>query len=481
MKLKKKQVVGIILTLIIVLLILVGIIYAKTDLFRSPKQLFYKYLAQNSEIVGKLDYDKALQQYQEMSQKSVTATGDISLEMNSQNAQLSQIADSIKNAKINYTVKKLPEENKIYGDIRLNYQNQEVLKMELLQNDSIYGLKLDEVYDKYLAVKNENLKQLAQKLGMPSDQIPNQFEQVDVYDLLYISKEDRNQIIKTYIQVLDEMIPNDKYIANNKKQILVDGESVEAKSYTLSLTEKETYEIMVRLLETLKSDDFTLDMIVNKIDKATVNDLIEENTKITKGKLQEAIQEQIDSLRWELETASATDTMNITVYANNNKVVKTEITVQDGIITLDKIEVDKNANKVILTITEDGQELSKMTLDNKKEENNDEVSNNINLTIEQNGQTIKLGCFVNNKGTVSSGNVNTNMNITIESKELSFTVKINENDNYKEVPQIDTMNETNMSQLNDMEVSQINDLMSRISNKITEILPQKMNMLGIQM
>ena len=81
----------------------------------------------------------------------------------------------------------------------------------IIKNADIYAVQSDMLNDKYIAVENNNLKELAQKLGMDEENIPDRIEQVNAYDLLYVSKEDRKEISNKYKEVINDKINKNNY------------------------------------------------------------------------------------------------------------------------------------------------------------------------------------------------------------------------------------------------------------------------------
>ena len=106
---KNKKILIIPIVIIILLVALAGVsafLYFKTDLFKSPKQLFFKYLGESVSSTKNFNYDKSLANYKELSQKSSKSTGEItgSITDNSSNTSSSSksIEDAINNSKIEY-------------------------------------------------------------------------------------------------------------------------------------------------------------------------------------------------------------------------------------------------------------------------------------------------------------------------------------------------------------------------------------------
>ena len=163
-----------IIPIILIILLVLGagasaIIYFQTDLFKSPKQLFFKYLGKSVDFDKEFDYDKFLAEYKEKTEKSYTSNGEITvslnsdeLETNSSNSNnslnsnisnqaekvLTDLKDSLNNAKIQYSEESIPTKQKYHMSIKPIYKDTEITNLELLSSGDNYGIKCTDLYDK---------------------------------------------------------------------------------------------------------------------------------------------------------------------------------------------------------------------------------------------------------------------------------------------------------------------------------------------
>lgn len=202
---KNKKLLVIPIILIILLVLGAGasaIIYFQTDLFKSPKQLFFKYLGKSVDFDKEFDYDKFLAEYKEKTEKSYTSNGEITASLNYDESEndlsnynnslnstalnstkynttsskvskqaeeiLTSIKDSLNNAKIQYSEESIPTKQKYHMSIKPIYKDTEITNLELLSSGDNYGIKCTDLYDKYIYIENNNLKAFASKLGLNS-------------------------------------------------------------------------------------------------------------------------------------------------------------------------------------------------------------------------------------------------------------------------------------------------------------------------
>lgn len=188
MEKKNKIIIITIIAVVLVIAVAMGAVYAFGDAFKSPKDLFYKYLGQNVETFSKLDYDEALNNYKNIEEKSYVTTGEISLDIKSEDSQIQEISNQVNKMKIQTNQKNMPNKAKSYTDVKLDYDNNNLIQASIIKDNDLYGIKSDMLHEKYIAIENNNLKQLAKKLGMDDDNIPNKFEEVNIYIWYFIHK-----------------------------------------------------------------------------------------------------------------------------------------------------------------------------------------------------------------------------------------------------------------------------------------------------
>ena len=159
---------GIIITIIVIILLLVlaigGILlYLYTDLFKSNETLFLKYISQTTQSM-KYETNEQLEDVlknQEQNPYEVKGTLNFNYEgEQNTNAEILKQLQLIVNSNVNK-----PEE-KSYSKATLVYQDQNLFNIEYANSNNIYALKSDEIVTAFVGIRNENLKVLAQKLGI---------------------------------------------------------------------------------------------------------------------------------------------------------------------------------------------------------------------------------------------------------------------------------------------------------------------------
>ena len=161
-----------IISSIVVVLILAIVLYLVlgTDMLKSDKQLFVKYLSQMKEGKQILEQD-IFEAYMEKKENTTYNTsGQISL-------SLPEEMQGNGNLDISYEGKTDASNKKQETAISLNSGDTSILPITYRQVGDTYGLQFDDVVKQFVAVENNNLKEFFAKFGMTNlEAIPDKIE-----------------------------------------------------------------------------------------------------------------------------------------------------------------------------------------------------------------------------------------------------------------------------------------------------------------
>lgn len=557
---KNKKLLVIPIILIILLVLGAGasaIIYFQTDLFKSPKQLFFKYLGKSVDFDKEFDYDKFLAEYKEKTEKSYTSNGEITASLNYDESEndlsnynnssnstalnstkynttsskvskqaeeiLTSIKDSLNNAKIQYSEESIPTKQKYHMSIKPIYKDTEITNLELLSSGDNYGIKCTDLYDKYIYIENNNLKAFASKLGLNSTMlniIPDKIHKTDPYELLYVAPETRKQISEKYTKLLDKKLTKDMFTKQKNVSTSVNGENIDANSYTLTLNGEQAYDILVSFLQELKEDDITLDLLLQKMEQSGAKESFEtgyngyssssslttygnntskkSNITLDKDYLKDMIQDLIEELKDDKSSFSANEKISFTVYSYKNKFVKLEITNSEDTDKM-SIEIRANKNDKLITLNYNDTTILKANYSIVKDKVNlilnayDDDSNEVFVVTAEYGKNITklnfqsesddtfLEMNIEANGEIGKGSVTTTGYLDIRTSDVKFKLDINQNTNYTDNVTIDDLTANNGDLLNEMSNTKITSLIKEISENFQKVLPEKANLLGIEL
>lgn len=466
---------GIIITIVVIVLLLavaVGgiLLYLYTDLFKSNETLFLKYISKTAQSM-KYETNEQLRDVlknQEQNPYEVKGTLNFNYEgEENKNAEILEQLQLIVNSNVNRL------EEKAYSKATLVYQDQNLFNLEYANSNNIYALKSDEIVTAFVGIRNENLKVLAQKLGVSdTTKIPDSIEFADYEELLELSEEEKKHISDTYLPVIIENIPKEKYTKQSNIPITKEGVEYNTTSYRLDLSSEEITNVLVKLLQTLQQDSITLNLIATK---AKLLNLSEEYTQI--NKLTQVIQEQIDDINNSAKLPE--EGLSITVYEEKGKTILTEFIIKNNA----KITVygnnENQGNNIYVMVenlsSDENFEMIEMQITNTKTT----AQSNTEILINKDNNT-GIEVYITNTGSVSDENVSSNYEIVYNQEDNKYIVNYEQELNFRENEnEIVNLDNTNCAILNDYGADQLSMLIQLITDQTTNVLNQKIQQIGI--
>ena len=327
----------------IVLLVIIGatfaILFFATDTFKSGKELFARYFVQNTQMLDLLSDENMKAQDEFKASNSYTSNGELDVAI-----QASNVSTNIKAVTAS---KHDSNTGKTYADVTLKNGEADLLKASYINSGDIYAVRCDDIVPAYIGVRNSNLKAAAKNWGLTEAEvanIPDTIKFDEIFKGLKIKDEQKQHIIDTYLNVIYNSIPNDKYKKLGKTNVSVDNVTYEVKGYSVEIDANTMGQILINCLNTLKNDNTTLVIISNELSALG----FEEYKDITK------ISGVIDTFTQGLQSQEIGEDVTITVYENNKKMVKTVIESAKGEKTeIDRVNKDGNDKFIITTTMED--------------------------------------------------------------------------------------------------------------------------------
>lgn len=471
---RKKRNLIIVLSIITVLILIIGgvLIYLNiaTDIFKSPDELFYKYLYQNGSIADVFDTDLLDRYYQRIENNAYNGTGEITIKtgMNDDSESDTKEFDTLmNNLKLSYTTKSNLAERKQETEATIAYNDQEQFKFSVVQDNNNYGIKSDEVVYKYLKLKNENLRDIYTKLGVQdSESIPNQFNKIDYNIYKNMDAQDKATILSTYQNVLNKGILSNHYTKQANVNLNFNGQSVVANAYSLTLTEEEISSLKISLLETLMTDELTLKYLVQ---------FLQLDSSYT-VQIKQSIQEEIDNLK--REQIENNENVRITVYESNMQLLTTIVETPEANYTINNNVSETNQKVTIVKQSNDGNNinttvtLERNTSDSSNSFKMEQISTTGETTTDRNAITVNLN------GNVDTGNLE--LNVKLENlignklNEINYTDK----KEFSSSVDIEGLNDDNSVSLNDMTLEEINSLYKSIVERIQYLYNEKLSNIG---
>lgn len=483
---KKRIALAIAIPVIIVMIIITTgiLLYLNTDMFKSNKTLFLKYLGENSEnlkaiqdVFESSEYEKKLQDNKYTETTEIKANYTNNLQTTSEDT-----SNSINKAKIIIKGQKDQPNKYCYKDFKLikeedstisegNQNNDEnsnstnneqgIAEIEYIQNNDNYGVRFSDLFKQYLLVENNNLKELFEKIGYSEqqlDNIPNSFE-IDKMTLedIKFTEEELNNIKERYVNIVSKNVTDKNFEKKSKQIISINDKNISTNAYILNLTNEQLNNLYINLLEDLKQDD----IILNKIEKIQEKiSLIKINSSESLN-LKEKFIENIDSTIEKInKTNIGSQETKIIVYENEGKTIRMTVQGKDYEINFDFLQ-EQEENEFVITIKKEDIETQKLEI-NKNNEGlkiyiqNNNTDNPIKISFEQNK---------NETNTNSSNDSSIKYEIKNSKIEVNIKQKTDIVDNFENQ---NVLNDQNSIELNKLEKEQLNAVLNQVTNALQQ-------------
>lgn len=341
--------------------------------------------------------------------------------------------------------------------------------MNYLRDQDLYGILFENVVNQYVGVENNNLKDLATKLGVPdTSNIPDKIENIKLSD--YTNIEELKKIFDKYLNVAIQAIPEEKYSNIEKGKISLDDDTIEADGYKIKLNIKDIQSISKQILENVKDDE----QIFNLIKK---DDMTFEN-------YQDTVQEILDTMSQEIAEEQNVDILTLAVYKQGRHTVKFSVKLpaeeetNKMEISLEKTSKGMSLKYDFLTTTISGTNENKITITRTKNSAEQETIEGIMTQLVNGEEQSNFNMNINRNGDYTSNNISFEISIfamnSLLSEDASFMISLNNTSNFSATPQSGEFTEGNHLVINTLSQEQITNLFTNLGNLLAEKLKDEM-------
>ena len=321
--------IAVLLTLGLVLLIL----NFTTDIFKSPSEMFWKYIVQDADIVNILENDKQVAQKNMKESNSYTSTGNLVLTKE-------QGENNVKQINIDTTARYDVNTGRMYADATLKNGELDIFNVSYINSGDIYAIECAEVTPVYIGFRDGDFSSLVGKYGARNvDRLPDRIDLSEYEGVFDLTDEQKNHIINTYLPIITNVVQENQY-QKMKESVQINGNTYDANVYRVQITGNNVKQILIQMLNTLQSDSETLILLSNKFSilKMGIN-----YTDISNFSL--ILQRKIE----ELQNATIPDLI-INVYESRGNVIRTSLEME-GIINIiyDRVQ---NYNSLTIDLEE---------------------------------------------------------------------------------------------------------------------------------
>lgn len=441
---KKRKTILIVFILILIITIagIIGFLYLNTDMFKSNKTLFMKYIGKNVENmkfslsdIGETQLDEILKnsQYTENTTIKVNNTENIGTTSETTENVINQLEIQIDG--------QTDKNNKyVYKDIKLKKQDEDIFRVEYIENETEQGIKFSDMFKQYI---------LKEKT---SEELPK------IYSQLIFSEEEKQILQEKYLKNIIEEIPNEKFSKQSDATINIDEKNVFANVYTLTLTKEELNSVYLKLLQSIKEDEIILQKITDI--EGQINQYSEQELSV-----KEQFTMYIDNI---IEKINATnigqDATKIIVYENQKELVRTMIQTPDYEINLDFLKTGD-------------EKFTQFNIKQNEKENTIQLRSqaglfSLDLKFQENSENKNIAYTRKNK--VQNDDISRNYTLKYEDNQNRVEANISQEfTTENELEQQKIENSINLDELNEEQKQKIMDQVTNaLSNKINIISTQ---------
>ena len=436
---KKNTKILLILIIIIVIIILagVGILVFATDIFKSDKEMFFKYMADIGDSKKGFIDDGLKQYFEKKNNTPYNDEGEFSVNISSDNEQ--KKFENVNNFNISFSGQVDTANSKAAQNISLNYSNDVKFPINYKQIENKIGLQTKYVGSKFVAIETEKLNKFSEDL----DDVESYGEMVDKLQKMgkvELTEDEKSHIKDTYITVINQQLEKDKF--SKVKESDMSG-------YKLSLTGTDLQNVLVKLLETLKNDQTTVDKL-NEYLKIQKN-----SAKITASQIDDAIKSIKD------DTDFSDKNFEIAVYQKNRDVCKLVIETTEGTIAIEK-KIEGNQQNIVVSYE-------------MKEDKKSKISFSANFENLESLQNIKENYeLIMSLPEVAESSTTTDVDSEVVEYKFSNDV------NFTDSATVEDFSSDNSLMLTDYDSDQVSSFLNAVVERISEVNEQQMGQLGLE-
>lgn len=428
--------------LIVLLLVVFGVLYFCTDLLKSDKQLFFKYASQLVETEGGFVENNIEAFYNKKQQMPYENEGkfDFTVDLgNNTNEQIDIANDFV----VNFSGKTDKTNNKAEQNIELKYSDDVSWPLIYRHDGDIYGIQTDYVSSKYVAVENNNLKEFAGKVGMTdTSDVPEKIEVPENTTSFEYTEEEKQTVQEKYITILENQFRDDQFQAERNEDGTI--------RYILTMTNEELKNLVIALLNELKTDDVTL---------GKINNILSEQDLYTNNTIEA---EDIDSIIESLQEGNTEEgEVQFIVAQKNSKLVSISLNQNDNNIQLTKNNQEDSVNYSISVNFKFDTGLSRIG------------------TI---GGTVYFSANYSGLNELNTVKENYELGIAVQDNNGQqvgkYTYQFENNVNFVDSVNIDGLNEENAMILNNYEEESIQNFMTQLGERISNVNAEQMEKIG---
>ena len=314
------------------------------------------------------------------------------------------------------------------------------IPVKVRRDGETLGIQSNLLNTKFIAVRNENLKSLLERLGADAEDVP---DKIDFEESTFTESEIK-ELKEKYFSILDENL--DEELFSKKKEN-------DQTTIKLSMTEEKAKDVLIKIFQTTRDDETLLKKFSGVIDK-------------------DDLKQQIDDLVDELKDIEPDEntTFEMKISVKSKKVEKIEMNIKEDENITANILIENSENKVSIKVYDEGDSILELQIE--KETNGNDVTYKIDVKTDldtelADQEKAEIHLTVQYKNLATLDNVEENYELKLSTQdyyESNTDLKLN----YTNVKQfssnieIEGINGENAITLNDATDDEIDELLITI-------------------
>ena len=434
---RNKKILTIVIVFIVVLCITGGVLaylFLATSAFKSDKEMFLEYFSQNIQMLNNM---KSSGTYKQILDEE---TFESNTEIKVSNSRGGEISSPLNDLSMTINMQKDNANRYSYTDAQLLFKDEEYLEVELIEDQDLSGIRFTDVVKQFITKREED----------ETGKIPVSIEEI-------ISEEEITSIKEKCVNIIKQELENATYSKIKNTMITYNNNTIKTNAYTVTLTQDQVGNIILTILENLKTDE----IILQKAEMFGITNL----------------EEEIDKLIDDLSDYENIHEMKITVYEQNDILIRTIVEYAGNTITLEN-SVENNFQKIKLQVScpnfdkvvEQNLEITKTTTDNEE---------TYNISIELiDGEDTKTINFTNQL-TINEQNIiiNTQAQYT-QGIETTTITAINNTNLVDNIENKFILDESNNAILTDYDETTRETVINLLKENVPKVFENRINLLS---
>lgn len=434
---RNKKILTIVIVFIVVLCITGGVLaylFLTTSAFKSDKEMFLEYFSQNIQMLNNM---KSSGTYKQILDEE---TFESNTEIKVSNSRGGEISSPLNDLSMAINMQKDNANRYSYTDAQLLFKDEEYLEVELIEDQDLSGIRFTDVVKQFITKREED----------ETGKIPVSIEEI-------ISEEEITSIKEKCVNIIKQELENATYSKIKNTMITYNNNTIKTNAYTVALTQDQVGNIILTILENLKTDE----IILQKAEMFGITNLGEE----------------IDKLIDDLSDYENIHEMKITVYEQNDILIRTIVEYAGNTITLEN-SVENNSQKIKLQVSypnfdkvvEQNLEITKTITDNEE---------TYNISIELiDGEDTKTINFTNQL-TINEQNIiiNTQAQYT-QGIETTTITAINNTNLVDNIENKFILDESNNAILTDYDETTRETVINLLKENVPKVFENRINLLS---